>query len=123
VLNLEIVVELVIFEVSVHPMTRPRMNCGLVVVSLLKRDLCLWLEEALCNVGKHAQGATRLVVTGHHHENQYVLHFQDNGIGLNPALEQQGTKFCIQLAQRLGGTFQRISLPKGGVLCELSWRE
>ncbi|MEO0685959.1 MAG: hypothetical protein AAFY76_13190, partial [Cyanobacteria bacterium J06649_11] len=22
----------------------------------MKRDLCLWLEEALCNVGKHAQG-------------------------------------------------------------------
>lgn len=97
----------------------------------LKRDLCLWLEEALCNVGKHAQGTTRLVVTGQYDADQYVLQVQDNGIGCNgigcnevvcnPDLEQQGTKFCTLLAQRLGGTFQRTSLPTGGVLCQLAW--
>jgi two-component sensor histidine kinase len=30
----------------------------------MKQDLCLWLEKALCNVGKHAQGTTRIVVLG-----------------------------------------------------------
>jgi hypothetical protein len=86
----------------------------------MKRDLCLWLEEALCNVGKHAQGTTRIVVTGQHHEGQYVLKVQDNGAGLKPG-QGQGTKHCNLLAQRLGGQFRRESLPKGGVICELSW--
>jgi anti-sigma regulatory factor (Ser/Thr protein kinase) len=86
----------------------------------MKRDLCLWLEEALCNVGKHAQGTTRIVVTGQHHEGQYVLKVQDNGAGLKPG-QGQGTKHCNLLAQRLGGQFRRESLSKGGVICELSW--
>lgn len=87
----------------------------------MKRDLCLWLEEALCNVGKHAQGTTRIVVTGQYHQGQYVLKVQDNGAGLKPGQGQQGTKQCNLLAQRLGGQFRRESLPKGGVICELSW--
>jgi hypothetical protein len=86
----------------------------------MKRDLCLWLEEALCNVGKHAQGTTRIVVTGQHHEGQYVLKVQDNGVGLKPG-QGQGTKQCHLLAQRLGGQFRRESLPKGGVICQISW--
>lgn len=87
----------------------------------MKRDLCLWLEEALCNVGKHAQGTTRIVVTGQHHEGQYVLKVEDNGAGLKPGQGQQGTKQCNLLAQRLGGQFRRESLPKGGVICSLCW--
>ena len=87
----------------------------------LKRDLCLWLEEALCNVGKHAQGTTRIVVTGQYHEGYYTLRVQDNGPGLKPGESHQGTKHCTLLAQRLGGSFRRESLPKGGVICELSW--
>ncbi|GET42256.1 hypothetical protein [Microseira wollei] len=87
----------------------------------MKRDLCLWLEEALCNVGKHAEGTTRIVVTGQHHEGQYILKVQDNGAGLKPGEEQQGTKQGKVLAKRLGGQFRRESLPKGGVICELSW--
>lgn len=86
----------------------------------MKRNLCLWLEEALCNVGKHAQGTTRIVVTGQHDQGQYVLKVQDNGAGLK-AGQGQGTKQCHLLAQRLGGQFRRESLPKGGVICELSW--
>lgn len=87
----------------------------------LKRDLCLWLEEALCNVGKHAQGVTRLTVTGQQCEDHYVLQVQDNGVGLDPALNPPETKSCTLLAQRLEGAFQRTTLPKGGVLCKLSW--
>ena len=87
----------------------------------MKRDLCLWLEEALCNVGKHALGTTRIVVTGQHHQGQYILKVQDNGAGLQPEQGQQGTKQGNVLAQRLGGQFRRESLPKGGAICELSW--
>ena len=87
----------------------------------IKRDLCLWLEEALCNVGKHARGVTRIVVTGTYQEGYYILKVQDNGSGLKLSQNQQGTKQGLALAQRLGGTFRRESLPKGGVICELSW--
>ena len=87
----------------------------------MKRDLCLWLEEALCNVGKHALGTTRIVVTGQHHQGQYILKVQDNGAGLKPGQGQEGTKQGKVLAQRLGGQFRRESLPKGGAICELSW--
>jgi hypothetical protein len=87
----------------------------------LKRDLCLWLEESLCNVGKHALGVTRIVVTGTYREGQYILKVQDNGSGLKPSQDRQGTKQSSVLAQRLGGQFRRESLPEGGTICELSW--
>ncbi|MEO0843112.1 MAG: hypothetical protein AAF063_30015 [Cyanobacteria bacterium J06643_5] len=88
----------------------------------MKRDLCLWLEEALCNVGKHARGVTRIVVTGEERKNNYILKVQDNGCGLKPGKEQEGTKHSYLLAKRLGGEFRRECLPKGGVICELSWK-
>lgn len=87
----------------------------------MKRDVCLWLEEALCNIGKHAQGATRILVTGQQQEDCYILLVQDNGCGLKSGQEQQGTKHSTILADKLGGKFRRESLPTGGVLCELSW--
>ena len=98
------------------PITQPSLTLE------MKRDLCLWLEEALCNVGKHARGVTRIVVTGEEREGNYILKVQDNGCGLKPGKEQQGTKQSHLLAKRLGGEFRRESLPKGGVICELSWK-
>ena len=92
----------------------------------LKRDLCLWLEEALCNIGKHAQGTTRIVVTGQLHQGHYVLKVQDNGAGqggpdLKTGQGQQGTKQSDVLAQRLAGQFRRETLSEGGTICEISW--
>jgi two-component sensor histidine kinase len=87
----------------------------------LKRDICLWLEEALCNVGKHAQGTTRILVTGQPNATEYVLKVQDNGHGFQSTITQQGTEFSQLLAHRLGGTFERRMLPQGGVCAELSW--
>ena len=86
----------------------------------LKREICLWLEEALCNVGKHAEGVTRIQVTGKYQDKQYILKVQDNGVGFT-SKSGEGTKQSNRLAQKLGGKFRRDSLPKGGVLCELSW--
>jgi len=98
------------------PITQPSLTLE------MKRDLCLWLEEALCNVGKHARGVTRIVVTGEEREGNYIIKVQDNGCGFKPGKEQQGTKNSHLLAKRLGGKFRRESLPKGGVICELSWK-
>ncbi|NET09422.1 MAG: hypothetical protein F6K16_32895, partial [Symploca sp. SIO2B6] len=90
-----------------------------------KRDICLWLEEALCNVGKHAQNATRVQAIGEYQNGRYHLKVQDNGIGLIASMNKwsgdRGTKLSDRLATRLGGTFHRKSLAKGGVRCELSW--
>ncbi len=87
----------------------------------IKRELCRWLEEVLCNVGKHAQNATRIVATGKRQEGWYILKVEDNGPGLSSLAEHQGTKYCHKYAQHLGGRFKRESLPQGGTLCELSW--
>ena len=87
----------------------------------VKRDICLWFEEALCNVGKHAEGVTRLQVSGTCEDSQYCVRVQDNGRGLQASQAHQGTQQSHVLAQRLGGTFRRESLAKGGVVCELSW--
>lgn len=87
----------------------------------IKRNLCLWLEEALCNVGKHAQGATRITVTGQRRDNDYVLQVQDNGRELTLDQNHQGTQQSYRLATQLGGRFRRELLPQGGVVCELTW--
>lgn len=77
----------------------------------MKRDLCLWLEEALCNVGKHAQGVTRIIATGEQQQDKYILRVQDNGSGLKPG-QQQGTKHSYLLAKRLGENFVGSAYPK-----------
>ncbi|MBX2864660.1 MAG: hypothetical protein KTR27_14015 [Leptolyngbyaceae cyanobacterium MAG.088] len=90
-----------------------------------KRGLCLFLQEALCNVGKHALGTTRLEVLCKQHDSSYYLGIVDNGQGLSPDLDsgsdQQGTHQAKRLAQSLSGHFQRrCNLPQG-VRCELVW--
>ena len=86
-----------------------------------KRDLCLWLEEMLCNVGKHAKGVTRILVIGKYQEDFYALKVQDNGSELGLGSNSQGTNQALSLAKKLQGNFSRKSLTQGGVVCELSW--
>ena len=86
-----------------------------------KRELCRFLEEALCNVGKHAIGATRLSVTGTHQNGWYALRITDNGPGIYSLAEGRGTKQSQNLKTRLGGQFRRESNSPKGTLCELSW--
>ena len=85
-----------------------------------KRALCLWLEEAICNVGKHAIGATHIKATGKSSHECYVLSVQDNGCGPQIATAAAGQHQV--LAKRLGGQFRRKSLSDKGTICELSWR-
>jgi hypothetical protein len=86
-----------------------------------KRELCQFLEEALCNVGKHAKGVTRLSATGKQNEGWYTLSIKDNGVGIRSCCEGRGTKQCLNVARKLRGKFQRKSLGEKGTLCELTW--
>ena len=79
------------------------------------------MEEALCNVGKHAKGLTRLSATGKQLKGWYTLSIKDNGSSIDSSSEGRGTKQCRNLAKKLKGTFKRTSLEKKGTLCELTW--
>lgn len=84
-----------------------------------KRGLCLFLQEALWNVGKHAVGATRLDVMCFREGNSYILRITDNGSGVVFPREGQGTKQAKVIAWQLGGRFQRRSPHPKGTICEL----
>ncbi len=86
-----------------------------------KRGICLFLEEALCNVGKHAQGVKRVQASGIYIGNRYRLSVKDNGSGIKSKLENKGTKNSKILARQLEGEFRRESLSPRGTRCELSW--
>ncbi len=86
-----------------------------------KLGLCRFLEEALCNVGKHALGITRLEVTCTKHEGWYTLSIIDDGLGINSSREGRGTQQFRNLARQLKGKFRRSQLSPRGTLCELSW--
>lgn len=86
-----------------------------------KRQLCYFLGEALCNVGKHAAGMTRLKILGRQIDHHYYLTIEDNGSGMNSAQDGQGTKDARKLAKQLGGTFIREAIAPQGTLCKLTW--
>lgn len=88
-----------------------------------KQGLCRFLEEALCNAGKYAEGMTRLEVSCKVVKDWNVLRVTDNGVGIKTqsVVGGYGTKQALRLARQLGGKFQRINnLPKG-TICELAY--
>ena len=87
-----------------------------------KRGICLFLEEALCNVGKHAQGVKRVEASLIYSANKYKLSIKDNGSGIKSQIENQGTKDFKLIAKQLKGNFQRESLSPRGTICELTWK-
>lgn len=86
-----------------------------------KRDICQFLEEALCNVGKHAQKLTRLSAIGKQNVGWYTLSIKDNGDKVDSYPEGKGTKQCLDIARKLGGKFKLQSLQEKGTLCQLTW--
>ena len=88
-----------------------------------KRGLCRFLEEALCNVGKHAVGATRLTVICAQERNQQVIRVIDNGTGEPDKIPDLGlgTQLAKNLARQLGGKFWRYPNSPTGTICELTW--
>jgi len=86
-----------------------------------KRGLCRFLEEALCNVGKHATGVTRLEVTCSLFEGWQTLSIVDDALAISSYKEGRGTQQFRNLARQLKGKFRRVSLSPRGTLCQLSW--
>jgi CHASE2 domain-containing sensor protein/two-component sensor histidine kinase len=99
-----------------------------------KRGLCRFLEEALCNVGKHAIATTRLTVICTQEGDRQIIRVADNGSGqlseTAPAIQDLnanihasglGTQLANNLAKQLGGTFRRYPNQPRGIVCELSW--
>jgi signal transduction histidine kinase len=90
-----------------------------------KQGLCVFLQEALCNVGKHAINATYLDVICSFDNNYYCLQIIDNGaVNLKPASQSRtgrGTDQAKELARSLRGKFQRRSHHPNGMICELTW--
>ncbi|MEH2067480.1 MAG: CHASE2 domain-containing protein [Nostoc sp.] len=86
-----------------------------------KQELCQFLEEALCNVGKHALGAKRIEAIGKENQGRYALSIKDNGCGIYSNLENKGTKQARNLAKKLKGSFKRESVSTRGTLCKLTW--
>lgn len=87
-----------------------------------KRLLCLFLEEALCNVAKHTQAIEQIKAVGKKNNYHYVLCIEDKGL----KLEQKhrvgnGSKQAQKLASRLGGTFFREAISPKSVRCQISW--
>lgn len=85
-----------------------------------KRRIGQFLEEALCNVGKHAKNVTRLTVIGKKEGNFYQLTVKDNGNPCNTRKEGKGTRQMKRIAAKIGGRFKRKFLDDG-TYCELKW--
>ena len=85
-----------------------------------KRKLCRFFEETLCNVGKHATGATKLIVTGKAIGKIYSLKIIDNGAGFQSGKvsKGRGTKIARELEMMTGGMFTRKRNSPQGVFCE-----
>ena len=87
-----------------------------------KRNICFCFEEALCNIGKHAQGATKIIAVSEVVDDLYVLRVEDNGCGLVSHKKNKGSKLCENLAQMLDGKFILQSLEPKGALFTISWK-
>ncbi|MBD1852939.1 CHASE2 domain-containing protein [Cyanobacteria bacterium FACHB-502] len=89
-----------------------------------KQGLCRFIEEALCNAGKYAEGMTRLEVSCKTQNGWNIIRVADNGMGMQEAASRKagyGTKQAVNLARQLGGTFSRISNKPKGIICELAY--
>jgi len=90
-----------------------------------KRGLCLFLQEALCNVGKHSVNAQRLDVICLCESQKYRLQITDDGkSSASPQFSVhrgRGTEQAEELARSLHGRFERRSRQPQGTVCELSW--
>ncbi|MEP0919796.1 CHASE2 domain-containing protein [Leptolyngbya sp. DQ-M1] len=90
-----------------------------------KRNLCRFLEEALCNVGKYAINTTRITVICAEENSKQVIRVIDHGntdFSGKASAAGLGTRQAEILAQKLRGTFQRLPNKPKGMHCELNWQ-
>ncbi|MEM9218629.1 MAG: CHASE2 domain-containing protein [Cyanobacteria bacterium P01_F01_bin.150] len=88
-----------------------------------KRELCRFLEEMLCNIEKHAVGASQIKVIGKicKQKKIYTLRIEDNGSILMTDNQGEGTRHALNLQGLLNGTFVRFRSHSGKTCCELKW--
>ncbi|MBW4507681.1 MAG: CHASE2 domain-containing protein [Scytonematopsis contorta HA4267-MV1] len=106
----------------IPPDFSPLEDCPLTVEQ--KQSLCIFLQEALCNVGKHAAKATCLDVFCRKDKAKYSLFVIDNGVNLemvNLYQEGRGSVQAKELARLLKGKFSRRQNHPSGTVCELTW--
>jgi CHASE2 domain-containing sensor protein len=106
----------------IPPDFSPLEDCPLTVEQ--KQSLCLFLQEALCNVGKHAVEATCLDVFCKKDKAKYSIFIIDNGINrktVNLYQEGRGSVQAKELARILSGRFSRRQNHPSGTVCELTW--
>jgi CHASE2 domain-containing sensor protein/two-component sensor histidine kinase len=134
-INLQAPIHELFYQVYIHTLERDLPNFKTLKIKVYsfipinndqlnieqKQGLCRFLEEALCNVGKHAMGLTRLTVTCSLEKNWYTLRITDNGQGINSSSEGRGTQQFTSLARQLKGKFTRKSLTNQGTVCEITW--
>jgi CHASE2 domain-containing sensor protein len=88
----------------------------------LQRQLCQFLEEAIGNVDKYAQSATKLQLIGKVFKDVYRLSIENNGCGQISNRIGSGTTQAQLLAKSLNGKFQRSYNASGdGVICSIEW--
>ena len=110
-------------QVCIPPNFNLLKDCDL--SSEQKQGLCIFLQEALCNVGKHAIAASRLDVVCTHQCNQWSLQILDDGVNDydKDSPPGRGTEQAKELARSLGGQFFRRFRSPQGTACELTWRD
>jgi CHASE2 domain-containing sensor protein len=88
-----------------------------------KEKICHALSECLTNIGKHAEGATRLVIQTKLVDGICSLEISDNGKNYSDLSKPScGTTVMEQDARRLGGKFIRIPNQPRGCKCIFSWQ-
>lgn len=87
-----------------------------------KRQICQFLEEAIGNVAKYADRATKIQLLGTVQGAAYHLSIEDNGNGVLSDRVGTGTKQAQKLAATLQGNFSRVPNQDGdGVCCTMTW--
>jgi CHASE2 domain-containing sensor protein/two-component sensor histidine kinase len=107
-----------------------------------KQMICRFVEESLCNVGKHAIGATSLQLVCRQVQGENLIQIIDDGRVPDGRLEpiargrflggkgssvldirrSGGTRQAQELARQLGGSFERSPKSPTGTVCQLKWR-
>jgi CHASE2 domain-containing sensor protein len=110
-------------EIYIPPNFDPLKDCALTPEQ--KQGLCIFLQEALCNVGRHGIAVNRLDVVCTHKQNEWCLQIIDDGVPpvqVNYGHSGRGSDQARELARSLNGRFERRSRSPQGIVCELTWQ-
>lgn len=108
-------------EIYISPDFDPLKDCALTPEQ--KQGLCIFLQEALCNVGRHGIAVNRLDVVCTYKQNEWCLQIIDDGVvGSGHPRNGRGTDQARELARSLNGRFERRSRSPQGMVCELTWQ-